>query len=128
MKSKKIARKTVRAKPKVVDVCIDLKGAVTLSEDPVVVQVQNQRIRWRLDPASAKKWRIVGLCWCGDSPPPGEFHDWLREKARLSVTDRNRTKGKWRYGILYRDKNEKRSSPPRVFDPTIRNEPPSIQQ
>ena len=95
-----------------------------MAPDPLEVTKRDQRIRWRLDPASAKKWRIVGLCWCGNSPPPGEFHDWLNEKTRLSVTDKNETRDTWRYGILYRDKKEKRSSPPRVFDPTIRNDPP----
>jgi hypothetical protein len=92
--------------------------------DCLTVTEEDQRIRWRLDPESRNKWRLVGLCWCGDDQPPtGEFRDWLKEKDRISATDRNETAGEWRYGLLYRDKKEKNSAPPRVFDPAIRNRP-----
>jgi hypothetical protein len=125
MKKRKKKGKQSRATSKlIVEVSIDANGAVQVSEDCLTVTEPNQQIRWRLDPESRNKWRLVGLCWCGeDQPPTGEFSDWLNEKDKISVIDVNETAGEWRYGLLYRDKREKKSDPPRVFDPAIRNQP-----
>jgi hypothetical protein len=124
-RKKKGKQKDATGKPLVVAVSIDANGAVQVYPDCLTVTEEDQRIRWRLDPESSKKWRLVGLCWCGDDEPPtGEFRDWLKEKDRISATDRNEIAGEWRYGLLYRDKKEKNSAPPRVFDPAIRNQPP----
>ena len=118
------AAKSVDNKPLVVNVTIDAQGAVQVDPECVTVTAKNQRIRWKLDPESASTWRLMGLCWCGDKQPPAdEFHDWVKEKARITVTDRNNAKGDWPYGILYREKNAPKGAPPCVFDPVISNDP-----
>lgn len=114
----------VARQPLVVNVSIDAQGKVTVEPDAIHVTERDQPIRWQLDQTSAGQWRLVGLCWCGDPPPPDEFDGWQNENARLSVIDRNMTRDEWRYGLLYRRTGERPNSPPRVFDPTIRNEPP----
>lgn len=110
--------------PLVVSISIDAQGTVTVDPECLVVTAPKQRIRWKLDPDSARDWRLVGLCWCGSAEPPaGEFHDWVTEKARITVTDRNSEPGEWRYGVLYRAKADPKSAPPRLYDPMIRNQP-----
>lgn len=128
MPKKKNARKASSNKPLEVAVSIDADGVVQVTPDCLPVQESDQRIRWKLDAESQKKWRLVGTCWCGDGEPPAdEFHDWLNEKDRILVTDRNQNEGSWRYGLLYKHKKAKKSDPPRVFDPVIRNEPPHMR-
>lgn len=123
-KRKKKGKRPSATSKLVVEVSIDANGAVQVCPDFLTVTERKQLIRWRLDPESSKKWRLVGLCWCGeDQPPSGEFSDWLNEKDKISAIDENETAGEWRYGLLYRDKKEKKSAPPRVFDPAIRNQP-----
>ena len=125
MPKKKIASKASGKKPLEVAVSIDAEGAVKVTPDCLTVEESDQRIRWKLDPESQKNWRLVGACWCsGGTPPDGEFQDWLHEKDRIVVTDRNQTEGSWNYGILYRKKKAKKGEPPQVFDPMIRNQPP----
>lgn len=122
-KKKSAAKKSDNA-PLVVDVTIDDQGTVQVEPECVLVTKKNQKIRWKLNPASAKNWRLVGLCWCGDTQPPAdEFHEWNNEKARITVTDRNTARGDWPYGILYREKKAPKGTPPRVFDPIISNDP-----
>jgi len=111
-------------KPAEVTVSIATNGTVTVAPEDLVVTGKNRTIRWVLDDASRKDWRLSGLCWCGNTEPPdGEFHDWSKQQAQITVTDRNDTEGKWRYGLLYKQKDKDADTQPRVFDPTIRNEP-----
>ena len=125
MPNKKTAKKAANGKPLEVTISIDATGAVQVTPDCLSVEESDQRIRWKLDAESRRKWRLVGTCWCGDgTPPDGEFHEWLNEKDRVLVTDRNQTEGSWRYGLLYKLKKAKKGEPPRVFDPVIRNQPP----
>ena len=110
--------------PKEVIVSIAADGAVAVAPEDLVVTRRNQKIRWVLDDASRKDWRLSGFCWCGDTEPPdGEFHDWSKQKAQITVTDRNTTRETWHYGLLYKRKDKDADTQPRVFDPTIRNEP-----
>lgn len=111
-------------KPAEVTVSIAADGTVTVAPEDLTVTGKNQKIRWVLDDASRKDWRLSGFCWCGDTEPPGgEFHDWSKQKAQITVTDRNDTAGEWRYGLLYKQKGKGADAQPRVFDPTIRNQP-----
>jgi hypothetical protein len=110
--------------PKEVIVSIAADGTVTVAPEELIVTRRNQKIRWVLDDASRKDWRLSGFCWCGDTEPPdGEFHDWSKQKAQITVTDRKNTIDTWRYGLLYKRKDKDADAQPRVFDPTIRNEP-----
>jgi hypothetical protein len=110
--------------PAEVIVSIAADGTVTVVPEDLIVRRRNQKIRWVLDDASRKDWRLSGFCWCGDTEPPGgEFHDWSKQKAQITVTDRNDTAGEWRYGLLYKQKGKGADAQPRVFDPTIRNQP-----
>lgn len=110
-------------RPKEVTVTIDDQGNVSVDKETVRVERPRQLIRWQLNPASARHWRLEGIEWCGDAPPVGEFHDWRKEQGRVSVIDRNTTRGEWRYGILYRAKGPPGDAELRRFDPMIRNEP-----
>jgi hypothetical protein len=128
---------TIRAKgpvepkskaPLEVSVSIAEDGSVTVNPDCLAVTGSNRKIRWVLDDASKKNWRLSGFCWCGETEPPGgEFHDWNKKKATITVTDRNDMEGTWRYGLLYKEKGKGKDSQPRVFDPTITNQPPRYQ-
>lgn len=120
---KKPRKRTYIGKPLIVTVSIDANGSVSVSRDPVVVTQPKQRIRWKLDARSNRNWRLDGFCW-GDHPPgPGEFHDWVKRSDAISVTDRNKTAGEWKYGLLYNRKRAERHAPSMKFDPMIRNEP-----
>lgn len=111
--------------PLKVTVSITENGDVTVDPDCLVVTGGKRKICWILDDASKKSWRLSGFCWCGTTEPPGgEFHDWNKKKAKITVTDRNDMGGEWRYGLLYKEKGKGADSQPRVFDPTIRNQPP----
>jgi hypothetical protein len=123
-RKKKSKARRVSGKPLVVVVSIDAQGRVTVSDDPVTVKTPGQRIRWKLDPASQPDWRLDGFEWCGEQPPPKEFHTWDKRKDRISVTDRNKNAGEWRYGLRYNRKGAEKHAPSMIFDPVIRNEPP----
>lgn len=125
MKKKGKAKTKKSMKPEEVVVSIAEDGTVTVDRDDLTVTEKNQKIRWVLDEASRKDWRLSGFCWCGDSDPPGaEFYDWSKDKTQITVTDCNDTAGEWRYGLLYKQKGKGADAQPRVFDPTIRNQPP----
>lgn len=122
-KPKTIAK---RMTPVEVTVSIDANGAANVCPDPVVVQGKKnkaQKVRWVLDQQSRKTWRLRGLGWCGDEPPKGEFKDWTRRGAAISAMDRNSVEGEWRYALFYQERKKPRNAPPKVLDPTIRNEP-----
>lgn len=121
---KKDKAKKQSSKPEEVIVSIAADGAVTVVPEDLIVTRKNQKIRWMLDDASKKDWRLSGFCWCGDTQPPdGEFHDWSKQTAQITVIDRNDTEDTWRYGLLYKQKGKGADTQPRVFDPTIRNQP-----
>lgn len=109
--------------PRKVRVSIDAQGNVAVDCDPIRITKPRQKIIWLLDPSSAPNWKLEGIEWCGDAPPDGEFHDWRKEVGRVSVIDRNTTRGEWRYGIRYRAKGPPGETETRLFDPVIRNEP-----
>lgn len=106
---------------KKVIVSIDAQGNVSVRPDPVRVELPKQKIKWKLDSSSVRKWKLEGIEWCGDPPPEGEFHDWRHDEKEASVIDRNSTRGEWRYGIRYRAKGKPGET--KLFDPIIRNEP-----